>query len=582
MASVFLRDPHVVWRTTQILFRNARLAQVTSLINASCLAFALRGDVIHPILLVWWTCMALILLGRLWLAERFRIARPRPNQVLKWRYRYYFGVLLSGAGWGSGCLYFGMHVSETARFFIALLLSGMAAGSLPILAPSRWALRTYVALLTLPMLIFAMINPGRFGAMFAVLLLVFIFTLLRSASEYHHVLIETIGLDQEKARLLADLKMATQDLERSARAKDEFLAAISHEIRTPMNGILGMAQLLASQPLPGSQREQVEIIRSSTDALLAQINGVLDYSRIEAGRLELVPAPFSPQQFLDDLQRMFLPQAQLQGLQLASHLGDDVPPALVGDVTRLKQVLVNLTGNALKFTRQGQVSVSLTLRHRHDDQVVITCAVSDTGPGVPPDRREAIFLPYTQADNRITQQFGGSGLGLTISRRLAGLMGGQLWVEDNPGGGSVFVFTAQLQVSATPLVPEPISLPAHAMQVLVVDDNAVNCLVARRFLEKMGHQVTVAHDGDAALELVIQQAFDLVLMDVQMPVMDGLTAAWHIRQLERETGARPLRIVALSANTSEADREACMVAGMDDFLEKPVRQVELAALIGRL
>ncbi|GGP28288.1 response regulator [Silvimonas amylolytica] len=582
MASVFLRDPHVVWRTTQLLYRNARLAQVTSLINASCLAFALRMDVSRTVLLIWWTSMALILLGRLWLAERFRVARPRPNQVLKWRYRYFFGVMLSGVGWGVGCLWFGMNVTETARFFIALLLSGMAAGSLPILAPSQWALRTYVALLTLPMLIFAVVHPGRFGAMFAVLLLVFIFTLLRSAGEYHHVLIETIGLDQEKARLLADLKSATQDLERSARAKDEFLAAISHEIRTPMNGILGMAQLLASQPLPGSQREQVEIIRASTDALLAQINGVLDYSRIEAGRLELVPAPFSPQQLLDDLQRMFLPQAQAQGLQFSCHLGDEVPPVLSGDMTRLKQVLVNLVGNSLKFTRHGEIRIGLTVRDRLDDRLIMMCTVSDTGPGVPQDRREAIFLPYTQADNRVAQQYGGSGLGLTISRRLVGLMGGQLWVEDNPGGGSVFAFSAQLTVSAAQLVSEPVALPSHALQVLVVDDNAVNCLVARRFLEKLGHQVTVAHDGDAALERVMEQAFDLILMDVQMPVMDGLTAAWHIRQLERETGARPIRIVALSANTSEADREACMVAGMDDFLEKPVRQVELAALIGRL
>ncbi|WP_283148418.1 ATP-binding protein [Silvimonas soli] len=582
MASVFLRDPHVVWRTTQLLFRNARLAQVTSLINASCLAFALRNDIAPAVLFSWWAVMALILLSRLWLAERYRQLQPGPEQARYWQGRFFVGVMLGGVGWFVGCLWFGMQVSETARFFIALLLAGMAAGSLPILAPSRWALRVYVALLISPMLVFAVVHPGRFGTMFGVLLLMFIFTLLRSASEYHHVLIETIGLDQEKGRLVADLKAATEELERVGRAKDEFLAAISHEIRTPMNGILGMAQLLASQPLPVSQREQVEVIRASTDALLAQINGVLDYSRIEAGHLELAPAPFAPQQVLDDLQRMFLPQAQAQGLQFICHMHDDVPAVLLGDATRLKQILVNLVGNALKFTRHGQVVINLAVRERWEGHVMLVGTVSDTGPGIPPEKRESIFLPFTQADSGVAHKYGGSGLGLSISRRLVGLMGGRLWVQDNPAGGSVFGFTAQLGVSGEPLPHDPVTLPGHALDVLVVDDNAVNCLVARRFLEKLGHRVTVAHDGDAALALVIDQPFDLVLMDVQMPVMDGLTAAWHIRQLEREIGAKPVRIVALSANTSEADREACMVAGMDDFLEKPMRQVELAALLGRL
>lgn len=581
MSEPFLRDPHVVWRTTQLVFRNARLAQLMSVANATIVTWAISTDLSTSGLSFWWAAVALCAFGRLWLAERFRINAPPPSAASLWRKRFFIGAALSALCWALGGAWIMLSVSPSDRVFMALVLVGMLAGAVPILAPSPWALRAYVGLLMLPLFLFALLNKGNTGIGFALLLIFFVFTVVRSAAEYHHVLIETIGLDIEKGRLLTQLRQTSHNLEVASRAKDEFLANISHEIRTPMNGILGMAQLLSEQQLAPTQREQVEVIRGSTDALLSLVNGVLDYSRIEAGRFELVPAPFSSADLLHDLERMFVPHARSKGLTFRCEIETSVPAMLYGDATRLKQILVNLLGNALKFTERGSVTLTLTARRqRLPQRVELIAHVRDTGPGIPESRRQEIFLPFTQADSSVTRKFGGTGLGLTIAQRLVALMGGRLWVEDNAGGGSVFIFHVWLRETAGPaLEPEADNLPG--MHVLVVDDNAVNCLVARRFLEKLGHQVSVAKDGAEALEMITHTPFDVVFMDVQMPVMDGLAATFRLRQLESAVGARHLPVIALSANASEADREACRQAGMDDFVEKPVRPEAIEAALAR-
>ena len=585
MAEPFLRDAHVVWRTTQLVYRNARLAQIMSVINASVLAWAIHDDVTLYTLLFWWAAVGLTALGRLWVAERFRLAAPMPAQAALWRKRFFVGVALSALCWSGGGVWIIVTVPGLERVFVALVLAGMLAGAVPILAPSPWALRAYAGMLMIPLFVFAALNPASAGIGFAVLLIMFVFTVLRSAAEYHHVLIETIGLDIEKGRLLNQLRQTSHNLEVASRAKDEFLANISHEIRTPMNGILGMAQLLAGQQLAPAQREQVEVIRGSTDALLTLVNGVLDFSRIEAGRFELAPAPFASADLLHDLERMFVPHAHAKGLVFQCAIETSVPGQLFGDVTRLKQILVNLLSNALKFTATGSVTLTLTARRqRLPQRVELIAHVRDTGPGVPLEKRQEIFLPFSQGDSSVTRQFGGTGLGLTIAQRLVSLMGGRLWVDDNPGGGSVFIFHVWLREEAgPPLDNELQDAPRTAsMNVLVVDDNAVNCLVARRFLEKLGHQVSVAKDGAEALEMITHTPFDVVFMDVQMPIMDGLAATHRLRQLESAVGARHLPVIALSANATEADREACLEAGMDDFVEKPVRQPALEAAITRV
>lgn len=366
MSEPFLRDPHVVWRTTQLVFRNARLAQLMSVTNASIVAWAISDDLSTNGLSLWWGAVALCAFGRLWLAERFRINAPPPGRSLALAQTLFFvGAALSALCWAGGGAWIMLSVPATERVFMALVLVGMLAGAVPILAPSPWALRAFVGLLMLPLFLFALLTGGNTGIGFALLLIFFVFTVVRSAAEYHHVLIETIGLDiEKKGRLLTQLRQTSHNLEVASRAKDEFLANISHEIRTPMNGILGMAQLLSEQQLAPSQREQVEVIRGSTDALLSLVNGVLDYSRIEAGRFELVPAPFSSADLLHDLERMFVPHARAKGLTFRCAIETSVPAMLYGDATRLKQILVNLLGNAFKFTERGSVILTLTARRQ--------------------------------------------------------------------------------------------------------------------------------------------------------------------------------------------------------------------------
>ncbi len=391
----------------------------------------------------------------------------------------------------------------------------------------------------------------------------------------------TLNLEQ----LNTELTEARERAEAANQAKSEFVANISHELRTPMNGILGMTEVVLDADLEPELRQQIQIIYDSGRTLLILINELLDVSKLEAGKMELEHRAFAMSSLLQDIVNLTQLRAQEKGLYLSIDLDNRFPTWIKGDDNRLRQLILNLVSNAIKFTRHGGVTVKIELLNLEQDTAQFKCAVIDTGIGINAEKVDRLFHKFSQADASTSREYGGTGLGLFICRQLVELMGGSIGVDTLSGQGSTFWFSLSLPLAQAPNT-EPKQQPTVSMQalthshVLLVEDNKTNQMVAKIMLKKLGCQISVANHGQEAVEMIGQNSYDLVLMDVQMPILDGYAATQVIRQREAVQGGH-LPIIAMTANALKGDFEKCLDAGMDDFLSKPISRYALASTLDK-
>jgi two-component system, sensor histidine kinase len=568
--------------TEPMLFGGFAFTVLTGLLLAS--------TVPRPLLVTWLVIkialtIARLVDGRLFLRDRHRSLRQR-----HWRCRFVAGVVLDSVSWGLLALLC-MPTDDPAinGVLLAALVAVASAGAIA-LSADRFAAGVSMVLVLGPLVEQQALTPTLLSRYTAAGLVIYGALLFLEARNSHRRFTEAMRLRFENAAIAEERHRALVYAEHSNAAKTRFLASVSHELRTPLNGIIGMTQLVAVENLSALQRQRLDVLRHSAEHLVTVIGDLLDLSRIEFDRIELNSQPTLIAQTVRDVTDLLQPVAEERGLAFEVIFDLGLPAAALMDASRVKQVLHNLIGNALKFTARGSVGLAVAMTDG-----LLRFRVSDTGEGIPPEAIERIFDAFEQGPSSTAPVRSGAGLGLTISRRLARAMGGDVTCRSVPGVGTTFEFTIAFRPTPKTPTPRP-SLSeelaaagetsaapvARPGRVLVVEDNEVNALVVRGMLEQMGIAAELAVDGEQALARMCASAYDLVLMDCQMPVLDGweATRLWRARETRLRQKQR-VPIVALTAGAAAGERERCLEAGMDDYLSKPFSRDALGGLVDR-